>query len=68
MLLKVNQWLPVLTLCFLGGTITGLGQPSYAQDDQVEERPELSDMELIERVAFLPVSYTHLTLPTIYSV
>ena len=53
MLLKVNQWLPVLTLCFLGGTITGLGQPSYAQDDQVEERPELSDMELIERVAFL---------------
>lgn len=52
MISKVNQWAFVLVLCFFGG-IAGLGQ-AYAQDDQAQDkRPELSDMELIERVAFL---------------
>ena len=52
MISKLNQWALVLVLCFFGG-IAGLGQ-AYAQDDQAQDkRPELSDMELIERVAFL---------------
>ena len=56
----------------IGGWLRSLGLEQYEaafRDNAIDDGvlPDLTDQDL-EKLGVLPVSYTHLTLPTIYSV